>query len=261
MATTRDFKSLGVWAEDANIVIPPSPIPGVAYRDETVTESQNEAGEAFAIDPDSATFNQRLFIVSSFTGLMDTHGIVGWSDQVDYDIPAMVFADDGKFYFALQASGPSTTPQDPTGAPTFWEEFVTQQLLAEESGASLIGTIQGTAWHLNVFVPTAWAAVVRPDGLISNGTNRGFAEPVSHPSAGLYIFTLNTPTIGNVNDRMVLLTPFTNIGGGDDSVGVGHKLLDDTLSTIVVETFNSSGMLADPETESGFSIIVQHLQV
>ena len=143
MATTRDFKSLGVWAESADIVIPVEPLTGVAYRDETVTEGQNEAGEGFDTIPNSATFNQRLFIVSSFTDLMDTHGIVGWSDQVDYDIPAMVFGSNGLFYLALQASGPSTSPQDPTVAPTFWEEFVTRQQLAATTGATLIGTAAG----------------------------------------------------------------------------------------------------------------------
>ena len=259
MATTRDFKSLGVWAEDADTVIPVEPITGVAYRDETVTEGQNEAGEGFDTIPNSATFNQRLFIVSSFTDLMDTHGIVGWSDQVDYDIPAMVFGSDGLFYFALQASGPSTAPQAPTSAPTFWKEFVTQQLLAETTGASLIGSPQA-GFTLANFVPHAWASVVRPDGTISDGGNRGFTKPVSHPSDGVYTFTLTIPTISDVNNRMVLLSPLTDIAGSDYFFSVVHNLNIDTLTTISIETFNDNGMLADPDTSSGFSIIVYNLE-
>ena len=257
MPTTRDFKSLGVWAEDAEVVIPAEPIQGTAYRDETVTEVDNEAGEGFDTIPNSATFNQRLFIVSSFTDLMDTHGIVGWSDQVDYDIPGMVFADDGKFYFALQASGPSTAPQDPTGAPTFWEEFVTQQLLAESNGADLIGTIHVDK-PLSFFVPRAWAVRVEPDGTINNAGNLGITQPVANPSDGRYVLTLSTP-LSPVVDRYVIVTPITDINGGEDAVIVGHNLSEDTSSTIVVETFDAMGNLAVPQGLSGFSIMVYFL--
>lgn len=258
MATTRDFKSLGVWAENAETVIPVEPITSTAYRDESVTEADNEAGEGFDTIPNSATFNQRLFIVSSFTDLMDTHGIVGWSDDVDYDIPAMVFADNGLFYFALQPSGPSTAPQDPTGAPTFWEEFVTQQLLAADTGASLIGTAR-TGFTLAGFVPHAWAAVVRPDGTISDGATRGFTPPVSHPSTGVYTFTLSTPT-STINNRMVLVSPLVDIVGGDGFFSVGQNLNLSTLSTVAIETFSDPAMLEDPGPNSGFSIIIYNLE-
>jgi len=125
MATTRTFTSLGVWAETATTTIPVNPISGVAYRDLTTSEALNEEGEQYNTDPNSATFNQRLFILSSFTDTLNTHGIVGWSDLVDYELPVFTWGSDNKFYEALQNSGPSGVgAQDPISSPTYWAEFI-----------------------------------------------------------------------------------------------------------------------------------------
>ncbi len=130
MATTRTFDRLGIWALNANIVIPPSPITGDAYRNTATTQVTNEEGEPFDTAPDSAVFNQKLFIVSSFTDEINKRGIVGWSDVVDYTVPAIVFASDGFFYFCLADSGPATIVKDPAGGafPGFWEIYVSGQI-------------------------------------------------------------------------------------------------------------------------------------
>lgn len=257
MATTRDFNSLGVWAEAAETVIPAEPIPGTAYRDETTTEGTNEAGEGFATDPNSATFNQRLFIISSFTDLMNTHGIVGWSNLVDYDIPAIVFADDGKFYYALQASGPSTAPQDPPGAPTFWEEVVTKQLLAENTGASLIGTPTGKP--LSEFIPVAWAVLIEPDGVFNNGANFGFSHPAAHPDDGKYILTLNTA--GTKADRFVAVTSISNrVASSANDTVTGYNSFISTDTTIQLESWDTTtGNFQDPGDDAGLSVMVYQL--
>ncbi len=152
MATTRDFESLGVWAENAETIIPVVPVPGVAYRNTAYPQSENEEGELYNSIPDSANFNQAMFIISSFTDVTDKHGTVGWSDQVDYDVPAFTWADDGIFYTSIQASGPGTPAgiQDPTGGltPLYWKplrsaaEFeldLSSQTVGSE-GARLVGT-------------------------------------------------------------------------------------------------------------------------
>ena len=121
MAVTRTFTSLGVVATDAETVIPPTPISGTAYRNEAFSQVENETGERFDTIADSADFNQKQFIISSFTNMIDTNGVPGWTDLVDYAAPALVWGSDNLFYFAIAASGPSTTPQDPVSTVGFWE--------------------------------------------------------------------------------------------------------------------------------------------
>jgi hypothetical protein len=140
MSSTRDFTSLGVWAENANTTIPPVPVDGTAYRNTAYTQLQNEAGDAYNTKPDSANFNQKMYVISSFIDMLDKHGIVGWSDEVDYAEPAVVWASDNKFYVALQASGPSTTPKDPIDSPTYWELFESAATLRRELASQEEGT-------------------------------------------------------------------------------------------------------------------------
>ena len=152
MATTRDFNSLGIWADDAETVIPMAPaepVEGVDYRNDTLTPSENEAGEGFDTKPDSADFNQKMFIITSFIDEMDKHGIVGWSDQVNYVVPVITWGSDGIFYTALQDSGPAGVGfKDPISEPTYWEQIfgsssfeldLTSQVEGDE-GAKLVGT-------------------------------------------------------------------------------------------------------------------------
>lgn len=140
MSSTRDFKSLGIWAEDANTVIPEDPVDGTAYRNTEYTKVENEAGDAYDTKPDSADFNQKMFVITSFIDMLDTHGIVGWSDEVDYTVPAVVWASDSKFYMALLASGPSTTVKDPISNPTYWELVESAATLRRELASQTEGT-------------------------------------------------------------------------------------------------------------------------
>jgi len=147
MATTRDFKSLGVYASDAETTIPVTPSPGTAYRNVLVTDVQNETGEAYDLIPNSIDWNQKFYIISSFTDLIDKHGIPGWSEDVDYTLPAIVWASDNIFYEALQPSGPSTTVRDPVSESTYWSPITAADLEAKladkgagTEGALLVGT-------------------------------------------------------------------------------------------------------------------------
>lgn len=152
MATTREFKSLGIWADDATVMppIPMNPLDTVAYRNEDFPQSENEEGELYNSITNSANFNQAMFIITSFIDSIDTHGTVGWSDAIDYDKPALTWADDDCFYIALLPSGPGTAIKDPANElnPTFWEKLVSavqfeldlsSQVPASE-GALLVGT-------------------------------------------------------------------------------------------------------------------------
>lgn len=140
MSSTRDFKSLGVWAKNANTTIPPSPVDGTAYRNTAYTKTQNEAGDPYNTKPDSSDFNQKMFVISSFIDMLDKHGIVGWTNLVDYAQPAIVWASDNKFYTALQASGPSTTVKDPVDSPDYWELVESAATLRKELASETEGT-------------------------------------------------------------------------------------------------------------------------
>lgn len=123
MSSTRDFKSPGIFAEDATTVIPPTPIAGVAYRDAVGGTADTPNGWRYGTRVESQDWNQIMFMITSMLGMIDKQGILGWSDLVDYEVPALVFGSNGLPYLAMQASGPSTAPQDPTAGLPYWSEF------------------------------------------------------------------------------------------------------------------------------------------
>jgi hypothetical protein len=75
------------------------------------------------VSPDSATFNQIVFQLSSLLTILDQRGILGWTNLVDYPVGAITQGSDGRMYQAILASGPATSVQDPISAPTYWTGF------------------------------------------------------------------------------------------------------------------------------------------
>lgn len=123
MASTRSFKNPGVFAQAAATVIPPTPIAGVAYRDAVDGADETVNGWRYGTRVQSQDWNQVMFLLTSMTQMLDTQGLLGWSNQVQYGVPAIVFASNGLPYIALQASGPATAAQDPISSPAYWEQF------------------------------------------------------------------------------------------------------------------------------------------
>lgn len=123
MSSTRSFKSPGVFAEDASTTIPPTPIAGVAYRDAVDGTADVAEGWQYGTRVESQEWNQIMFLVTSMLGMMDKQGVLGWSSEVDYAVPALVFGSNGLPYIAMGASGPSTTVQDPVSSPIFWQQL------------------------------------------------------------------------------------------------------------------------------------------
>lgn len=265
MATTRSFSSLGVFATNADTVIPVTPIPGTAYRDTTTSEANNELGEQYNTEANSATFNQKLFIISSFTDIMDSHGMVGWSDLVDYTLPAWTWGSDNNFYFALQASGPSGVgAQDPVSTVGYWQVFTNGQTaidqldafelalsneVASSEGATLVGTTGQTVQEkldaLTLFGCKASARIdINANILYSNNISTA-----SNPSNGRYEFTLtnarpnadyvvlgmhitDTAALKSiVLDSTTMTTSFFAVYSFDDNGG--HSLIDGALCLAV----------------------------
>ena len=120
MASTRNVISPGVFAQNASTTIPTPPVQGAAYRDPATSESVVN-GWSYFNKVNSAEFNQWMYQYSSLLNIVDKQGILGWSDQVNYAVPAIVFGSDGNLYRALQASGPTSGgTKDPITSPTFW---------------------------------------------------------------------------------------------------------------------------------------------
>lgn len=137
MSSTRSVISPGIFADAASTTIPPTPVAGVSYRDPVAGPLSVPDGWPYAERVNSAEFNQLMYQYSSLLSIIDKQGILGWTDLVDYTVPAIVFGSDGVIYTALQASGPSTTARDPISSPLYWKEFG-----ASASSDSVQGTVK-----------------------------------------------------------------------------------------------------------------------
>lgn len=128
MSSTRSFKSPGIFAADAATIIPPTPIAGVAYRDTVTGTADVENGWRYGTRVESQDWNQIMYMVTSMLGMIDTQGVLGWSSDVDYTGPALVFGSDGQLYIKIgAASGPNNGgAKDPISNPTYWQSFVSR---------------------------------------------------------------------------------------------------------------------------------------
>lgn len=137
MSSTRNIKSPGVFATAASTTIPPTPIAGTSYRDAATGSSNTTEGWPYAERVNSAEFNEIMFRYSTLLTIMDSQGILGWTNLVDYAVPAIVFGSDGFLYTAIAASGPGTAVKDPVSEPTFWLKDI-PVVAASETQAGVI---------------------------------------------------------------------------------------------------------------------------
>lgn len=128
MSSTRSFKSPGIFAADAATVIPPTPIAGVSYRDAVNGTNDVENGWRYGTRVESQDWNQIMYMVTSMLAMIDTQGVLGWSSDVDYTGPSLVFGGDGQLYIKIgAASGPNNGgAKDPISNPDYWQSFVSR---------------------------------------------------------------------------------------------------------------------------------------
>jgi hypothetical protein len=220
MSSTRSVKSPGVWGADASTSIPPSPLAGVAYRNTALTTGQTRGGWAFDTLVDSAKFNETLFRYGSLLDILDKQGVLGWSDQVDYAVPALVWGSDGALYRCLLASGPGSTVRDPVSAPAGYWELVTP------AGASVSKTANGWAkMHGGLIVQ--WGYTMIPAQTVVT-----VSLPLAFPTAGLAGYaSKHDPVINSAQYRwdcgMPTLTTITIANNWTSAIGgswlaIGH---------------------------------------
>lgn len=103
----RTITSPGVWGKDAQTTIPAPPIPGVAYRNPTLTTADFEAGQGYSSRADSATWNEWQYRSSSMVNEIERWGLLPYSPLTNYINGAFCLGD-GVVYQALQPNGPGT---------------------------------------------------------------------------------------------------------------------------------------------------------
>jgi hypothetical protein len=131
MANTRTVISPGVFANSALTSIPPTPVKGVAYRNAAVPVGTVNAGWAYDNPVESASSNEILYRMSGLLDIMDRQGLLGWTNLINYAVGAFVLGSNGIMYRSILASGPSTAPQDPISAATYWRPVVDPATSAE----------------------------------------------------------------------------------------------------------------------------------
>lgn len=141
MSSTRDFKSPGIFAENAATVIPPTPIAGVSYRDTVSGATDTPNGWRYGTRVESQDWNQVMFLLTSMLNTLDKQGILGWSSAVNYQVPAITFGSNGLLYIATQNSGPGSSVQDPITSPLFWEQMLSKGLVVFSTPGAFTWTV------------------------------------------------------------------------------------------------------------------------
>ena len=125
----RDFTDIlnAVWAANALTTIPNPPIPGQAYRNTEIDDSNLENGQQYSEVYDSARYNQLLYLLSGCLKMLMETGLPEWSAEQNYQKGAYTVGSDGQLYGpAKKASGPDNggavdPVTDAAGDGTTWQ--------------------------------------------------------------------------------------------------------------------------------------------
>lgn len=211
MSSTRSTIAPPPFAANALTVIPPTPVAGVSYRDPIAGPASSPDGWPYAERVNSAEFNQIMYQISTVLANIDQKGVGGWTNLIDYTVPALVYGSNGLFYIALQASGPSTAAQDPISAPTFWQQL-------DSHGVVKFDTAGVTAWPVPLAMQLGY---IKPTVSVLGGGGGGGgagATAAGQLSAG------GGGAAGGYSEEVVDLTGVTSVSvtvGAAGAAGVG----------------------------------------
>ncbi len=156
----RNFTQPGIYANDAQTIIPVTPNPGIAYRDPNVTKPVWQQGQPFDSIVDSRIWNQLLYIASAFSREGELFAFFRWSPLTDYVSGSHVTATNGIMYVALKDSGPTNGigPRNPMDYPDYWQTlkaFLDAQGQQTSGGLIPIGMIDLLPFRYNA-LPFGW---------------------------------------------------------------------------------------------------------
>ena len=146
----RDFTDIlnAVWAANALTTIPNPPIPGQAYRNTEIDDSNLENGQQYSEVYDSARYNQLLYLLSGCLKMLMETGLPEWSAEQNYQKGAYTVGSDGELYGpAKTASGPDNggavdPVTDAAGDGTTWQRSLPKfapQFAVENKELGIIG--------------------------------------------------------------------------------------------------------------------------
>lgn len=163
-------------------------------------------------DPSSGLFPEREYFNFLLRALysvgkdINTHGILEWSDAVDYTHPAVVLGSDNEIYKSLQNSGPSGAgAQDPTTATEYWGPLVNPRavVLYQQYSSATTSVTHDLGWQ--------------PDLILTFGALRAGNPAVGEESSFGFGFA-NNPNTGTLGTKdgfyvnQATLIPASNSG-------------------------------------------------
>ncbi len=205
----RDFTDIlnAVWAANALTTIPNPPIPGQAYRNTEIDNSNLENGQQYSEVYDSARYNQLLYLLSGCLKMLMETGLPEWSAEQNYQKGAYTVGSDGELYGpAKAASGPDNggavdPVTDASGDGTTWQRSLPKfapQFAIENKKLGIIGNapysntgsiddykLPGT-YRLGVAVTNLPVAITTTSTLVVYGT--GNADTSNVPLDVVQVF-------------------------------------------------------------------------
>ncbi len=198
-------------------IIPENPgsTPGRAsLADGFPTETQlplNQGG----IAPNRTDFNGAFYMLSAMAFWQQSGGQWQWSAALNYTTPCLVFHD-GKLWWAIKASGPSTMDgsKTPGASPDYWMEFL--QALANMSGggsSSVLGNPVGTI--------IMYHSTVSPDGYLS--CDGGSFSATTYPKLYALLGKATTPDMRGMFVRGYDPSGVNDPDGSSRQIGTGQN--------------------------------------
>lgn len=118
----RMFTSPGIWANDANTVIPTPPVAGLPYRNTSLSPDTVRNGQSYGAIGNSADWNQVLYQQSGLIQSAEQYGIMPYSPLTTYGDQGLCLYTDGKLYQVKAGTNPP--PNTPPTDTTYWKEYL-----------------------------------------------------------------------------------------------------------------------------------------
>lgn len=202
----RDFTDIlnAVWAANALTTIPNPPIPGQAYRNTEIDDSNLENGQQYSEVYDSARYNQLLYLLSGCVKMLMETGIPEWSAEQNYQQNAYTIGSDGKLYGpAKKASGPDNggavdPVTDAVGEATTWTLSL-PDFEAPLTFDAAEGKVKLSVGNTTTVTDGKLETKIDPNGgLQSSATGVGIkpvsGSPVTVDANGVNVSTFTAPT-------------------------------------------------------------------
>lgn len=253
MASTRNFKATPPFATNAITPVPPTPVSGQSYRDETITDGEIETGFKFDTVFETSFVNEVKYRNGQVLDSVDQRGILGYTDIIDYTDGAVVTGSDNRHYQCLANNGPSSTIVDPVADPTFskWVALDQPQKLAAEAVAivfdkgnpeQLAESITNIGVSNRVFdhgVGSTANAIIIDLKLVNTPTLTGHS----------FSFAIVTQNSGAVTLKLdaaaakPLLYRGTPIENGALKVGKIITVIEDAINFVIISTLESEDVI------------------